>query len=270
MTIDYSNCGDAPTTFGDIDSSRVSSYFKSPNPDFQQAPQWMKSQVDVPYGINNNGYTVSTRKCSLRFDIPDDIGPPVYLYYRLSNFYQNHRRYVKSYDQDQLSGSAVSNSSINGGTCQPLELNATGFAYYPCGLIANSVFNDTFHSPFLLDVAGSDASNQTYVMTNNSVAWPSDRSLYGVSQYTTNQVAPPPNWIERYPSGYNEDFPLPDLQNDDNFQVWMRTAGLPTFSKLALRNDNTSMATGRYQLDIFDCNTIPVARNCLTAVTNHV
>lgn len=30
----------------------------------------------------------------------------------------------------------------------------------------------------------------------------------------------------------------------------MRTAGLPTFSKLALRNDKDVMGAGRYQVDI--------------------
>ena len=39
----------------------------------------------------------------------------------------------------------------------------------------------------------------------------------------------------------------------EEFQVWMRTAGLPTFSKLALRNDNQTMKAGNYQVDIDDC-----------------
>jgi hypothetical protein len=32
----------------------------------------------------------------------------------------------------------------------------------------------------------------------------------------------------------------------------MRTAGLPTFSKLARRNDNETMVKGTYQIDIYD------------------
>jgi len=32
----------------------------------------------------------------------------------------------------------------------------------------------------------------------------------------------------------------------------MRTAGLPTFSKLAQRNDTAPMATGHYRVDIYD------------------
>lgn len=32
--------------------------------------------------------------------------------------------------------------------------------------------------------------------------------------------------------------------------VWMRTAGLPTFSKLYQRNDDKAMIAGRYQIEI--------------------
>jgi len=45
---------------------------------------------------------------------------------------------------------------------------------------------------------------------------------------------------------------MPNLHEDEDFMVWMRTAGLPTFSKLSRRNDDTAMAKGMYQLDILD------------------
>ena len=37
-------------------------------------------------------------------DIKAKIEGPIYVYYQLDNFYQNHRRYVKSRDDNQLSG----------------------------------------------------------------------------------------------------------------------------------------------------------------------
>jgi hypothetical protein len=89
-------------------------------------------------------------------------------------------------------------------------------------------------------------------MTNQSIAWSSDKDLYGTTQYKRDQVVPPPNWRERIPE-YNDNFPFPDLHEDEAFQVWMRTAGLPTFSKLALRNDDDVMESGRYVIEIFDC-----------------
>ena len=145
------------------------------------------------------------------------------------------------------------NSSIKGSDCDPLTVDpATNKTYYPCGLIANSLFNDTFYSPVALNAAGSNAANQTYAMTNKGIAWNSDKDLYKPSAYTVDQVVPPLNWRAQYPE-YSDDYPLPDLHNWEEFQVWMRTAGLPFFSKLALRNDTMAMASGRYQVNISDC-----------------
>ena len=33
-----------------------------------------------------------------------------------------------------------------------------------------------------------------YTFTQSGIAWPSDSSKYGVSQYSPSQVLPPPNW----------------------------------------------------------------------------
>lgn len=89
-------------------------------------------------------------------------------------------------------------------------------------------------------------------MKNNSgIAWDSDRALYGPTKYQYDQIAVPPNWVERYGGdSYTAEHPPPDLENDQAFQVWMRTAGLPTFSKLSQRNDKDVMEPGRYRVDI--------------------
>lgn len=249
IVIDYSDCADAPVgdgrnIFVDIPGDRFKSSFKT-----IEKPRWKQNTTSVTYAP---GVSRPARVCSLEFHVPQDIGPPVYLYYRLSNFYQNHRRYVKSLDQDQLRGKFISNSSIASSSCDPLRTNGTGFAYYPCGLIANSMFNDTFTSPLLLNPGKASAANVTYHMTNKSIAWDSDKDMYGPTAYKWNEVAPPPNWQERYPIGYTETNPPFDVENNEDFQVWMRTAGLPTFSKLALRNDKDVMEAGTYRIDILD------------------
>jgi hypothetical protein len=201
--------------------------------------------------VTYDGVPFEANVCSLTFKIPNNIGAPVLLYYRLTNFYQNHRRYVKSLDNSQLKGTAESNGTISKGACDPIQLNSSGFAIYPCGLIANSLFNDTFDSPTWLNPTNGQ-SNETWTMTNQNIAWSSDAELYGKTAYTWDQIAPPPNWITRYPHGYTETNPPPDLSQDESFQVWMRTAGLPAFSKLALRSDDQVMETGDYQIDIQD------------------
>jgi len=184
--------------------------------------------------------------------------PPVLFYYQLTNFYQNHRRYAKSFNTDQLSGKAVSPDTIHNSDCTPLTtetINGTRYPYYPCGLAANSVFNDTFFNPVLLNVPTAPGEpavdNRTYHMEmNKGISWESDKALYGPSKYNWSQVLVPPNWVNRFPkTGYTNDF-HPDLENDEPFQVWMRLAGLPTFSKLAQRNDNQTMIAGTYTLTI--------------------
>ncbi|KAL8726631.1 MAG: hypothetical protein Q9166_006590 [cf. Caloplaca sp. 2 TL-2023] len=192
--------------------------------------------------------------CSIRFTIPHELEPPVFLYYRLTNFYQNHRRYVKSQDTNQLKGDAVPVGTISSSTCDPLRLNDEKTKpIYPCGLIANSLFNDSFANPLLLNVNGQNLMNQTYNMTNKGIAWDSDKVLYGRTNYKPTDIAVPPNWKKQYPEeGYSDDNPPPNLEEYEEFQVWMRTAGLPAFSKLAMRNDKEKMACGTYQLDIID------------------
>lgn len=191
---------------------------------------------------------MDTPVCSLQFNIPDNLKPPVLLYYRLTNFYQNHRRYVKSLDSEQLKGTAVSNDSL--GACDPLNTNSTGAPIYPCGLIANSFFNDTIYNPIQLNTHYSNAQNITYNMTQDGIAWNSDSALYGHTKYDYSAIAVPPNWHLRYQNGYSADAQPPKLNEDYPFQVWMRTAGLPNFSKLAKRNDNETMECSMYQVDI--------------------
>nr|POF17649.1 meiotically up-regulated gene 89 protein [Quercus suber] len=239
-------------TYATIPSEDVSSYFKNSS---DSAPQWCRNTTDVGYGVDN-AITVTTPTCHVQFRIPDDLKPPILLYYQLTNFYQNHRRYVKSFDQDQLNGKFRSVKDINGSDCDPLkgEMDPTDGVfkpYYPCGLIANSMFNDTIFEPVLLNTVADAALNQTYPMTTNGTAWSSDADLYNPTAYALGDVLPPPNWRVRYPT-YNASFPFPALHTDDHFQVWMRTAGLPTFSKLYRRNDNQTMASGQYEVVIYD------------------
>lgn len=230
----------------------VTSHFKSNANDVPFAPQWSRqSIVHTFYNGTTAKANVSATQCTLEFHIGHDLKPPVLFYYKLTNFYQNHRRYAKSFSTDQLSGSALSAKTLDGGDCAPLT-SVDGKPYYPCGLVANSMFNDTFSNLELLNtVAGS--SNGTYAMNNKTgIAWSSDKDLYGTTKYKWSDVAVPPNWKQRYPNDYSDDY-HPDIENDEALQVWMRLAGLPTFSKLAQRNDDETMVAGNYRLNITHC-----------------
>lgn len=229
IVIDYTEClNEAPTQGTASLSSHVST-------------TWNAQSGNQPYWSKSWNSTGQNWVCHLSFDIPESMGPPVFMYYRLTNFYQNHRRYVQSLDLEQLKGSAVSKNAIAGGVCSPLAIDpATGKAYYPCGLIANSVFNDTIGSPVLTGQTSTE-----YYMTNKGIAWDSDKALIQKTQYQPGEVVPPPNWKS---ANYSQS--IPDLHENEEFMVWMRTAGLPSFSKLSRRNDTIAMQPGSYKLDI--------------------
>merc|ERR1719487_1826895 len=72
--------------------------------------------------------------------------PPIYMYYHLEGFFQNHRRFVSSRDEKQLRNDAKMAMTAEGmkATCGKLTTSADGRPRYPCGLMAGGVFNDTF------------------------------------------------------------------------------------------------------------------------------
>lgn len=72
----------------------------------------------------------------------------VYMYYGLTNYYQNHRRYVKSRDDNQLLGHLELTPSND---CNPYQIDKkTQKPYAPCGAIANSLFNGNYYLYLIL------------------------------------------------------------------------------------------------------------------------
>ncbi|CAG9949666.1 unnamed protein product [Clonostachys rosea f. rosea IK726] len=250
IRIDYTDCIDSEVpsyteeqdSWLTLDHSKVHTSFDKTAVD---------ARVQVGRGISNvtldNGYQVSgVDRCYVRFNVPQEMGSPVFFYYYLTNFYQNHRRYVESFDTDQLKGKNRATSAIKGSKCKPLDVDGDK-PYFPCGLIANSMFNDTFSQPQRL----VNSSKEPYTMSKEGIAWASDADLYKNTSYGPDDVLPPPNWQDRYPDGkYSQQYPPPDLSTNQAFQVWMRTAGLPTFSKLYQKNDNTALEAGEYEVVI--------------------
>eukprot|EP01016_Furgasonia_blochmanni_P020616 TRINITY_DN2300_c0_g1_i8.p2 TRINITY_DN2300_c0_g1~~TRINITY_DN2300_c0_g1_i8.p2 ORF type:complete len:187 (-),score=25.74 TRINITY_DN2300_c0_g1_i8:676-1236(-) len=93
--------------------------------------------------------------CIVNLKVPKLMKSPVFVYYELDNFYQNHRRYMKSKDTNQLMGEDPGSGDI--GDCDPVKTmaDANKVTYAggqpitepgsavanPCGLIARSMFN---------------------------------------------------------------------------------------------------------------------------------
>lgn len=198
---------------------------------------------------NNEG-----RTCDLIFTLDDDIADDIYVYYGLTNFYQNHRLYVRSYSSEQMLGTQVSDLNDLKKNCYSQYQSNDSRILNPCGLIANSFFNDNI----VFDHASSNANE----MKEDEISWESDddkfkqvegfeyRVLTSSSQSCTDvgldagceyykddndimyryQYPDTGNYKYLYQS-YPQINPILGV-TDPHFMVWMRTAARPEFRKL--------------------------------------
>lgn len=188
------------------------------------------------------------RVCKIQFNVPHDLNSPLYFFYRLEHFAQNHRRYAKSFSEDQIQGRAASLGAIKDGVgenCEPLSNNAEGKKYYPCGLVANSIFNDTF----LSTLTGVNGTSDNYEFSRDGISWATNDGRFKKTSYDYNEIAPPPNWYKMFPNGYNETN-VPDISKWEDLQNWMFTSALQNFNKLYMRNDDDALPEGIYEIDI--------------------
>ena len=171
-------------------------------------------QVEVDYtDCDPSSVPSGVQNCSVSLSVPAMEGP-VYVYYQLTNYYQNHRRYVKSRNDAQLKGDPPTKwSSLE--DCLPrIALNDDASKgnpnewYLPCGLVAWSHFNDT--------LALAPAGGAPVPWVKKGIAWETD-----VKEKFKNPAPTAPGLRD----------PLVDF-TDEDFIVWMRTAGLPSFRKL--------------------------------------
>ncbi|VDD86611.1 unnamed protein product [Enterobius vermicularis] len=169
--------------------------------------------------------------CVMDITLLEPFDGDVYFYYALDNYFQNHRRYVKSRSDKQLLGDLQ-------------DVSEYTFTLYFTGR------NDRILVPW----------------THEGVAWEVDKkhkfknppgnSLQEAFKNTTK----PPNWQKNV---WELDPEHPDNNGflNTDFIVWMRTAALPNFRKLYRRLIRIGFFTsglplGRYELRII--NNYPV------------
>jgi len=168
--------------------------------------------------------------CDLTFTVSDEMPKPVYVYYGLTNFYQNHRRYVKSRDDVQLLGNPKHTSQ----DCSPFEENNQSLPIVPCGAVANSLFNDTF----FLAQTDNGVIIAAVDLSYTDIAWKSDREKKffnpkeGWGSFI-GKIGKPPYW-KKYIYQLSDNPDTNGFKNE-SLMVWMRTAALPTFRKLHSR-----------------------------------
>eukprot|EP00803_Ostreobium_quekettii_P001151 evm.model.scf_354.4 EVM.evm.TU.scf_354.4 scf_354:24385-27447(-) len=154
--------------------------------------------------------------------LKEDIEAPVYVYYELRDFYQNHKRYVRSRDDNQLGGKE---SGQGESKCEPERVLPNDAIVNPCGLLAWSYFNDTFDAAIVArDGPGTLERPLPLVISADDISWEWDRKyLYGDFE-TTNF-----NTIPEYRGGMSIDGLV---SNESRFHTWMRVAATPNVRKL--------------------------------------
>lgn len=206
------------------------------------------SFADIPGDSSIKWRNAGEGVCEVRFSVTKDIEGPVYLYYRLTNYFQNNRMYAKSVNWAQLKGKARGRRELS--SCAPLvgpNSEDSSVVYYPCGLIANSMFSDVIG-----DLKKSDQDTVEYKFSDKGIAWPSDLAKYNKTAYTLDRIRPPPYWtshskyVDKATGMYTS---IPALEQDERFMVWMRTASFPTFRKLYGIHWG-SLPAGNYTLSI--------------------
>eukprot|EP00245_Coleochaete_scutata_P003746 TRINITY_DN15601_c0_g1_i1.p1 TRINITY_DN15601_c0_g1~~TRINITY_DN15601_c0_g1_i1.p1 ORF type:complete len:358 (+),score=62.04 TRINITY_DN15601_c0_g1_i1:109-1182(+) len=165
--------------------------------------------------------TTLSKDCRIELTVTKRMKAPVYIYYQLDNFYQNHRRYVKSRVDSQLRRDEGDKAVTSLSACKPQEYlrDNVSLPIDPCGLIAWSFFNDTY----IFRKSGS-ASNIS--VDETGIAWDSDRKEKFGDHLPSNF-----NTDEGTRGGGTLDASKP-LNENEHLIVWMRTAALPTFRKL--------------------------------------
>ncbi|KAI8979586.1 CDC50/LEM3 family [Mycotypha africana] len=237
IVIDYTNCMHANSTAVSLDTHLYSYKFTDEGSGQLYAPTYRFEPSTVEGEAGH---------CLIRFSVPIQLKTPIFLYYKLTNFYQNHRKYVKSLSYNQLHGDVITQADA-ASSCSPLGVDANNKIYYPCGLIANSMFNDTFEVTFINPPGSTTSAKMGF--SSEGIAWPSDKKRLATTQMNPADLVPPPNWQKKYPNGYTaENIFKP--QEDEHFQVWMRTSWYPTFRKLYSALREGTLEAGTYEVNV--------------------
>ncbi|EDQ91228.1 uncharacterized protein MONBRDRAFT_23428 [Monosiga brevicollis MX1] len=199
---------------------------------------WDYTECVSTTDLNGSEYLRCT--CTVNVELTEGFGTDeTFIYYGLEEFYQNHRAYVRSRWDAQLRSVTAQGAS----DCDPLNTAPNGNYYAPCGLVANSLFNDRetkFQNPPHADgdLCGSEAFDPT--RSEKLPNWPVPACQLGSSMADAATYFAQSTEFNSSGLGY---------ENEDLI-VWMRTAALPDFRKLYRRVVNTDLQDGQYQIDI--------------------
>lgn len=156
------------------------------------------------------------------------------IYIEVYGFYQNHLKYAKSINYDQLGGKTI---DIDLKDCIPYAYK-NGKPYYPAGMIANTFFQD------VIEIENVKIHSDNISRTN-------EIKLIKMTNYNKSQIVRPQDWTAstnagQKPLNTTEDSQIPIL--DERFVNWINISAFPWFKKLWGRMKITK--GGKYKMKI--------------------
>lgn len=208
--------------------------------------------IEVKQRYDDSSCTESTENedtiiCTFTFVIKEKMKKNVIVYYEIHNFFQNHRRYMKSRSNDQLEGEYISLEDMKDREdCKPAITNAEmgktksidgtplseDEVAIPCGLIAKSYPEERF----TLSLKNSDDFTQISIDEKN-IAWGADKEKLFKNVKVKNEG-----------NDYYKKVQWVNME-DEHFIVWMRPSLLPNFRKLYGRI-HQDLEKGTYQVTV--------------------
>jgi hypothetical protein len=209
--------------------------------------------------------------CFVHLTLPNDVKSPARVFYELDGYYQNHRRFVSSIVRAQFTDEwrpdagwsmlecypmkTVTSELCSAGMCEP-RAAAKQREYFPCGIVANSLFNDIFwlHEGVLPNgekLSRTDMTSKriarTYAAHNTkNPTWnlPSDTYLPVWLNPNMSRIIPPPTgsmaphitadytnstaWVH---DALDPDFGVGVGVENEFWRVWVEGAAMHPFRK---------------------------------------
>jgi hypothetical protein len=218
-------------------------------------------------GSGNSDIDCSSGTCTATFSITKDIDDDLYLYYELTNYFQNNIKYVASIPWDQLTGDVSQTESeleticTSSATTNGTASDGTDILLNPCGLVAKSFFTDKYS----MDTSASTVNGATpsaVTLDETDLVWTSSELFAQPDGFEYAEVdscsdtcasvflntdcscytdsANSKYYLYYYPSDDKTTYlwemypghisPI-DGVKDEHFKVWMNVAALPDFRK---------------------------------------
>lgn len=162
------------------------------------------------------------RECTITFNIGKKLRGPLQVYYGVENMYQNNLVYSTSASYPQLRGEFQDKEKLRL-PCSKGYWSRDDDLYWPCGLIANSMFTDRF-----------EVVTPGVTMSERGISWPTDSShvFRNPASWKPNSTIPKYIFVDEIyaKTPYASEFAQEGLDNE-HLQVWMRPAAFSSFRK---------------------------------------